>query len=110
MGNELFAQVAAGAFGEQGVFAVQRHAQLKLIGGLAVFAHAHVAGGHAGHGAVVSEQNLGGGKTRKDFYPQGLGLLGQPAHQLTQADDVVAVVIKTLGQQPRRRAALARGA
>ncbi len=88
------------AFGKQGVLTVQRHAQLKLLAGLAVFAYPHVARGHAGHGAVVSVQHLGGGESGKNFYPQGFGLLGQPAHQLPQANDVVAVVVKTFGQQP----------
>jgi hypothetical protein len=39
--------VAARAFGEDGVLAVQLHAELEVVGRLAVLADAHVAGGHA---------------------------------------------------------------
>ena len=45
--NDFFAQVAACAFGKNGVLGVQRHAQLKTLAWLAIFAHTHVASGHA---------------------------------------------------------------
>ncbi len=47
LGNQLLAQVAARAFGKHGVLAQQFHAELKVVTRLAVFANAHVAGGHA---------------------------------------------------------------
>ena len=39
LGNQLFAQVAARAFGKNGVLGMQFHAQLKAVGRLAVFAN-----------------------------------------------------------------------
>jgi hypothetical protein len=66
------------AFGKDGVLAVQLHAELEVVGGLAVLADAHVAGGHALDGAVVVVEHFGGGKAREDFHAQGFGLLGQP--------------------------------
>ena len=44
---ELPAEVAAAAFGEQGVLAVQLHAGLVGVGLLALAVDAHVAGGDA---------------------------------------------------------------
>jgi hypothetical protein len=104
LGDQLLAQVAACAFGEHGVLAVQLHAQLEFTSGLAVLAHAHVAGGHALDGAVFVEQHFGRGKARENFHAQGLGLVGQPLAEEAQAHDVVAFVVEALGQQPVGRA------
>ena len=80
--DELFAQVAASAFGKHGVLGVQLHAQLEVIAGLTVFAHAEVAGGHALDRTVLVVEHLSSGKARENFHAQGLGLLAQPlAHR-----------------------------
>ena len=74
VGDQLLAEAAARAFGEQRVFGAQLHAAGEAVLGLAVLADAHVAGGDAGDRAVVVEQHLGGGKARIDFDAERLGL------------------------------------
>jgi hypothetical protein len=96
--------VAACAFGEHGVFAVQFHAQLEVFGRFAVFAHTHVAGGHAFDGTVVVVEHFRGGEAREDFHAEVFRLLGQPAREVAQADDVVAVVLRAFGQEDARGA------
>ncbi len=97
--DQLLAQVATRALGEDRVLGVQLHADLEAVVRLAVLAHAHVAGGHALDRAVVVVEHLGGGEAGEDLHAQRLGLLAEPAHQRTQADDVVAVVLEAVGQQ-----------
>ena len=81
-GNHLLAQVTACAFCKHGVLGVQFHAQLEAVGGLAIFANAHVARGHAFDRAVVVVQNLCSGKARENFNAQGFGLLTQPSSEV----------------------------
>ncbi|VAY89696.1 conserved hypothetical protein [mine drainage metagenome] len=102
-GDELAPELAARAFGEHRVPGAQLHAELEMVGGSAVLAQAQVAGGHAAHPAGVVIQHLGSGETGEDFHPQRLGLLRHPAHHVAQADDVVAVVLETVGQDQGRR-------
>ncbi len=59
---ELAAEMAARALAEQRVFRVQLHAELEMVGRLAVAAESHVAGGHALDRAVVVVE---------DFAPRG---------------------------------------
>ena len=99
-GDDLFAQVTARTFGKHRVLGMQFHAELEVFSGLAIFAHPHVAGGHAFDSPRFGVEHFGRGKAREYFNAQGLGLLRQPAGHVTQADDVIAVVLKTLGQQP----------
>ncbi len=106
-GDQLAAEVAARAFGEDRVPGVQRHAALEGRADAAVLLDAHVAGGHADHFTVVAEQHFGGGKAREDRHFQRLGLLRQPAGHFAQADDVVAFVVEALRQQRVGRAACA---
>ena len=61
--------------------------------GCAVAANSHVACRHAAHPARIVVQHLGGGEAGIDFDAQGFGLLAQPAGEIAQADDVIAVVI-----------------
>ena len=98
-GDELLAQLAARAFGKQRVFAQQLHAQLEVFGRLAVFAHAHVARGHALDAAFFVIQHFGGGKAGEDFHAKLFGLRGQPARDVAQADDVAAVAVGKRRQQ-----------
>ena len=75
------AQMAAAAFGEQRVLAVQLHAGLIRIGLVAFAVDAHVAGDHAFHDAALVVEHVGRGKTRKDLDSERFGLLTQPAAQ-----------------------------
>jgi len=98
--DELLAQVAARAFGEDGVLGVQLHAELEAVGRLPVLADAQVAGGHALDRAVVVVEQLGGREAGEDLHTQRLGLLAHPAHHVAQMHDVVAVVVHGARQQP----------
>ena len=94
LGNDLLAQVSPCAFCKHGVLGMKFHAQLEAVGGLTIFADAHVACGHAFDGAVVGVQNFCRRKARKDFNAQSFSLLAQPASEVAQADDVIAIVVE----------------
>ena len=90
--HQLLGQRAAAALGEQRVARPQFHAALEVAGGLAVLADAHVAGGDADDAAVFLQQ-FRGGETGIDLDAQCLGLLTQPADDVAERDDVVAVIV-----------------
>src|SRR4029077_5462174 len=95
-------EVPPAPFGKEGVLAVQFHARLVGVGLLALAVDAEVAGGDALHrGAFI--QGFGRGEAGKDLDAELLGLLAQPAGEVAETDDVVAVVGKTRGEQPGRR-------
>jgi len=98
-GNQLLAQMTAGAFGEHCVLGMQFHAELEVFGRFTVLADAHVARGHALDRAIFVVEHFGGGEAREDFHTQVFCLLAQPAGEVAQADDVVAVVLRALGQE-----------
>ena len=95
--DELFGKRASAAFGKQGLLGAEFHAGLEVVGGLAVFADAHVAGGDAFDAAVGVVEQFGGGEAGVDFHAEGFGLFGQPAGEQAEADDVVAFVAETGG-------------
>ena len=95
--DHLLGQRAARAFGKDGVFAKKLHAKLEFAGRLAVLADAQVASGHAAQAAVFVVERLCSGKSGEDLDTLGFGLFAEPARQVRQAHDVVAVVAKTVG-------------
>mmetsp|Transcript_81447 Transcript_81447/g.226443 ORF Transcript_81447/g.226443 Transcript_81447/m.226443 type:complete len:490 (-) Transcript_81447:241-1710(-) len=107
LGEQLLAEVAAGAFGEHGVFAEQLHAELEVVAGLAVLAQAHVAGCHALDPALLVVEHLGRGEAGEDLHAQALGLLGHPLDHVGQADHIAAVVVEVARHQPVGRAGAA---
>src|SRR3546814_4188803 len=72
---------------------VQLHPRLVAGGPLAVLADPHVAGGHAPHAAVLAIQHLGGGEPGIDLDAELGRLLAEPAADVAEADDVVAMVV-----------------
>ena len=102
-GNQLFGQRTAAAFGKHCLPPPQLHAGLVGVGGPAVFADAHIAGGNAFHAAVFPIQHFGGGKAGVNLHAQAFGLLGQPATQHAQANDVVALIVEAGWQGQRQR-------
>ena len=74
---QLLAEMAAAALGKKRVFGVQFHAALECVGGLAVLADAHVAGGHALDAAVVVIEHFGGGEARGKFPRRGFPPAGR---------------------------------
>ena len=107
--QQRLGEVAARAFGEQRVFRAQLHAAGEAVLVLAVLADAHVAGGDAGHRAVVIVQHLGGGKARIDFDAQRFRLGGEPAADIAEGDDVVAVIVHQRRHHEIRQTQRARG-
>ena len=53
--------------------------------------------------AVFGVEHLGRGKAGKDLDAERLGLRREPAHDVAEADDVVAVVVEAVGQERVRR-------
>src|SRR6185436_14637503 len=98
---ELPPELPAAAFGEERVFAVQLHSGLVGGGLLAVLADAHVAGSDAFDLRAVIK-NLDGGEAGEDLDARGLGLLAQPAGEIAEADDVIAVVLEAGRKHPAR--------
>ena len=99
LGHQLLGERAAHALGDQRVLGQEVHARRVVRLVLAVLADAHVAGADAAHRAVLVVEQLGAGKARIDLHAQRLGLLAEPAAEIAQADDVVAVVV----HQPRHQ-------
>ena len=99
LGHQLLGERAAHALGDQRVLGQQVHARRVIRLVLAVLADAHVAGADAAHRAVLVVEHLGAGKARVDLHAQRLGLLAEPAAEIAQAHDVVAVVV----HQPRHQ-------
>ncbi len=73
--------------------------------GLAILADAHVAGGDARHAAFLVVEHLGRGEARIDLDAQRFRLLRQPAADIAEADDEVALVVhlRRRGQLDRAR-------
>ena len=85
---------------------MQLHARLVVRPGRAVGTYAHIAGGHPLDRAVLVEQHLGGGEARIDLDTQCLGLAGEPAAELAEADDIVAAVAHLRRRRQAKRPAL----
>ena len=98
--DQLLAEMAARALGEDRVLGMQLHAELKVLGRLSVFADSEIAGGHALDGAVVVVEHFGRSEAGEDFHADALGMRRHPAHHVAEADDVVALVVHRQGHQP----------
>ena len=103
-GDELLGERAARAFADQHIFAHQRHAGREVRAMRTVFLDAHVAGVDAGDRALFVIEQPGGGEARIDFDAERLGLAGQPAADVAEGDDVVAVIVHQRRHQDVRQA------
>ena len=91
------------ALGEHRLPPVEFDAGFEIGGRLAVAADAHRAGGDTADAAVLGVEDFGGGETGIDLDLQCLRLLAEPAAQIAEADDVVAVVVHLRrGEEPDR--------
>ena len=95
-------EVAAAAFGEEGVLRAKLHPRHEVVGGLAVAPDPHVAGDDPADGAVLAVEHVRGGEAGEHLRPELLRLGGKPAAEVPQADDVVAVVLQR-GREQRGR-------
>ena len=73
--------------------AQQLHSRLAGRLRLAVPAHPHVAGGDSPHGTVVGVEHFRRGEAGENHHLQLFRLLGEPAAEVAEADDVVAPVV-----------------
>ena len=110
-GKKLLAQMPARTFGKQGVFGVELHAELEVVGGFAVFANTKIArsntfdGGLAAvFGCVVVVEHFCRRETGKYFYAQTLGMGSHPLDHIAQRDHVATVVVEIAWHQPAGRA------
>ena len=97
--DQLLAQVAATTFREQRVPGVQLHARHVAVLVFAIGAYTHIAGCNTFDPTVVMIENFSCGKSRVNLHPQPLCLLRQPAADVTHGDNVVAFVMRGLGNQ-----------
>jgi len=102
LADQLLAQMTTRAFGKEGVFGMQFHTELKCRSRLTMTIHAHVAGGNTLDRAVVVIQDFGGRKAGEDFDAERFGLLTEPARDIGQRHDVIAVILETGWQCPGR--------
>src|SRR5690606_18919541 len=98
--GEQFADVAAAAFGEQRVLGTQFHARgVHAVLGIAFTVYAQIGRDETSHHALLVDQCFLSGEARIDFDAQVFGLLGQPATQVTQGNNVIALVVHGLGHK-----------
>ena len=90
--------MTAATFGKQGVLGAQFHARHIAVFLGTVTSYAHIASDDAPDLTIFND-GFRGGKTGIDLNTQAFSLFGQPAAQVTQADDVVAVVVHVLGNK-----------
>src|SRR5438067_319806 len=100
---ELAPELAAAAFGEERVLAVELHAGLIGPGLLALLVDAHVARRDA-LDLVAFVEDFGRGEAGEDLDARGLRLFSKPARDVAQAHHVHAVVLEAGRQHERRRA------
>ena len=106
--NDLLAQAAAHAFGEEDIFAVQLHARLIAWAGGAIGLTTHLTGNNAFDFAIFAEHKFRAGHTGENFDAQFLGLFGHPTADIAHGDNVVAVVFHQRGHGEFGDAQLAR--
>ena len=91
-GNELLGQGAAHTLAEQRVFSAQLHATRVAVFVVTILRDAHVAGGDAGDFAIGSDEHLCGREAGIDLDTEPLRLCRQPAADVAERNDEVAVV------------------
>ncbi|MCY1300579.1 hypothetical protein D9M70_501510 [compost metagenome] len=92
-GDQLLGERTAHAFADQRVFAQERHATGEVRSRFAIALDAHVAGGNADDGTFVVIEHFGRGKARIDLDTQGFRMACQPATDIAERDDIVAVIV-----------------
>ena len=97
--HQRLRQRPAAAFREQRVPRVQLHSLLVFGLVRAVLRNPHVARRDAAHVTAVAVQHFGRGKARVDFDAERLRLLREPATDVAEAHDVIAMVAHQRRQQ-----------
>jgi hypothetical protein len=90
--DELLGKRAAHALPDQHILAHEGHAGLVVRAARSVALDAHVARDDARHRTVFAIDQIGCGKARIDLNAQRFGMAGQPAADIAERDDVIAVI------------------
>ncbi len=102
--DQLLANVATAALSEQGVLGAQLHTRgINAFLGVAFTVNAQVASKNAADDTFFVDQCFLSSKARIHLNAQCFGLFGQPAAQVAQRDDVVAMVVHGLGHEEVRQ-------
>ena len=104
--EQRLGQRPAAPFREDGLFGVQFEPGLIITRLFAVLADTHVTGRDATDLAVFIVKYFRGGKPRINFDAHRLGLFGQPAAHIAEADDVIAVIVHLRRRRQFHRARL----
>ena len=91
--DDLLGQTTMAAFGEEGDARVKLHSPGEGGLGSTVSRTTVVVGGHALDGAIGTIEHLRRREAGVDLHPHLLGLLAEPSGELTEADDVIAMVV-----------------
>src|SRR5262249_51211520 len=84
---------AATALGDDSLLGVQFHAGLIALRAVAVAANSEISRGDAPYRAVFAVKHLRRGEAGVDLDPELFRLAREPAAQVAEADDVVAVIV-----------------
>ena len=98
--GQLTAQMAARTFRKNRVGRQQFHTGLVVGGVSAIAGDSHITGQDTAHCAVFGIQNVGSRKAGENIYAQRFSLLSHPLHDIAQADNIVAMVLEAIRQQP----------
>src|SRR5262245_750523 len=90
--EQRLGEAAARAFGEQRVFCLQLHPARERSFPLALLADAHVAGGNTNDRAFLRVEHLGRRKAWKDLDTERLRLGGEPAADIAERHDKIAMI------------------
>ena len=99
LGDQLLAEVAAGPLGEQGVATIERHAGHVIRLGVALFVETQIPCYHPSYPALFHYE-FARREAGVDLDPERLGLPGEPAAEVAEADDVAAVVVHPRRHRP----------
>src|SRR6185312_4817097 len=91
--DQLLGQRAAATFGEECLFRTELDTGLEIRRRLAVLTDTLRTGRDAADPAAVIEQHFGAGKAGIDLDAERLGLFGEPATEIAEANDVIAAVM-----------------
>ena len=91
--EQRLGQMAAAPFCKDGLLGAKLHAAHVHVSLLAILADAHVTGRDTAYGAGLVIKHLGGSKARINLDAERFGLLTEPAAEIAERDNVVAVIV-----------------
>ena len=105
---QLLTEIATASFSKKSIFGVQLHSAGITTSVCTVFADAHVARGNTSDCTHFIEEHFCRRKSRINLHAEFFSFCTQPAANIGQTNDVIAVILETLGQHPVRNLASGR--